>query len=307
MSLPRHANASSACCTSTATSTPGGRTGPAVGPRRPGLRRSGQRVGDGDRARREAECAHGAAAPSCRRPAGDATPRAGPHCRSLHHSDGVILVTALGHPAQRTSSSGRGAVRRHRPDRPAGHRRADIGATNWAGGLAATEHLLELGHRRIGMIGGRTDMLCSQARIDGYRAALERGRHAVDRDLIRHGDFHHESGSGAASAARPPRAAHGHLRRQRPAGVRRLRGGPAARAEGPRGPQRGRLRRPAAVDGPSPPLTTVRQPLEEMGRLAARTLFQLLEASPWSAPGWSSRPSSRSGSPPPRPVSRRTP
>jgi LacI family transcriptional regulator/LacI family xylobiose transport system transcriptional regulator len=29
-----------------------------------------------------------------------------------------------------------------------------VGATNWQGGLSATRHLLELGHTRIGMIGG---------------------------------------------------------------------------------------------------------------------------------------------------------
>jgi LacI family transcriptional regulator len=34
----------------------------------------------------------------------------------------------------------------------------------------------------------------------------------------------------------------------------------------------------------SPPLTTVRQPLEEMGRLAARTLFQQLDDEPLVSP-----------------------
>jgi DNA-binding LacI/PurR family transcriptional regulator len=49
-----------------------------------------------------------------------------------------------------------------------------IGATNWAGGLMATEHLIEIGHRRIETITGRPSLLCSQARLDGHRAALER-------------------------------------------------------------------------------------------------------------------------------------
>ena len=49
-----------------------------------------------------------------------------------------------------------------------------VGATNWAGGLAATEHLLSLGHRRIAAIAGPEDYLCSRARVDGYRSALER-------------------------------------------------------------------------------------------------------------------------------------
>src|SRR5918911_1529473 len=40
-----------------------------------------------------------------------------------------------------------------------------IGATNWQGGLAATRHLVELGHRRIGVIGGPASMMCSRARV----------------------------------------------------------------------------------------------------------------------------------------------
>ena len=53
-----------------------------------------------------------------------------------------------------------------------------VGATNWNGGLTATRHLLELGHRRVGMIGGPPKMLCSRAREDGYRTALDDGRPA---------------------------------------------------------------------------------------------------------------------------------
>jgi LacI family transcriptional regulator len=47
-----------------------------------------------------------------------------------------------------------------------------IGCTNRAGGFAATEHLLELGHRRIAVIGGPQEMMCSQERIEGYEAAM---------------------------------------------------------------------------------------------------------------------------------------
>ena len=54
-----------------------------------------------------------------------------------------------------------------------------VGATNWQGGLAATRHLLELGHRRIGVISGPARMMCSRARVDGYRAALETAGLAV--------------------------------------------------------------------------------------------------------------------------------
>ena len=69
-----------------------------------------------------------------------------------------------------------------------------VGATNWNGGLSATRHLLELGHTRIGMIGGPPNMLCSRARVDGYRAALETAGLDVDPELIRWGTFHVEAG-----------------------------------------------------------------------------------------------------------------
>src|SRR3954470_11430613 len=69
-----------------------------------------------------------------------------------------------------------------------------VGATNWNGGLTATRHLLELGHTRIGMIGGPPEMLCSRARVDGYRAAVETAGLTVDPELIRWGTFHVEAG-----------------------------------------------------------------------------------------------------------------
>ncbi len=47
-----------------------------------------------------------------------------------------------------------------------------VGSANWAGGLAATRHLTERGHRRIAIITGPNDMLCSLARLDGYRSAM---------------------------------------------------------------------------------------------------------------------------------------
>lgn len=69
-----------------------------------------------------------------------------------------------------------------------------IGVTNWAGAREATEHLLWLGHRRIGLLGGPVELLCSQARTDGYRAALTRAGVPLRTDLEQHGQFRHESG-----------------------------------------------------------------------------------------------------------------
>ncbi|MBO0866967.1 MAG: LacI family DNA-binding transcriptional regulator [Micromonosporaceae bacterium] len=96
---------------------------------------------------------------------------------------------------------------------PVGEFESDLpsfGAGNWGGGLAATAHLIDLGHRRIGTITGPMRYLCSQARLAGYRAALERAGLAFDPALVQHGDFHYASGKAAALAlldiAQPPTA-----------------------------------------------------------------------------------------------------
>ena len=74
------------------------------------------------------------------------------------------------------------------------HDTPSIGATNWNGGLTATRHLLGLGHRRIGVIAGPEDILCSRARLDGFRAAMDAAGVPIDPSLISHGLFHVEEG-----------------------------------------------------------------------------------------------------------------
>ncbi|MFC0006400.1 LacI family DNA-binding transcriptional regulator [Micromonospora siamensis] len=162
---------------------------------------------------------------------------------------------------------------------PAGAPATDVptvGATNWAGGIAATQHLLELGHRRIGFVAGPTHLLCSRARLDGYRAALEGAGVPLDDRLVRPGDFYHASGFAAGTAlldlAEPPTAIFA-ASDQMAFGVYE-----AIRRHG------SRVADDVSVVGfddlpearwASPPLTTVRQPLVEMGRLAARTVLRL--------------------------------
>jgi LacI family transcriptional regulator, xylobiose transport system transcriptional regulator len=80
---------------------------------------------------------------------------------------------------------------------PAGNPAPDlpsIGAANWSGGVLATRHLIELGHRSIAVITGPDDMMCSRARVSGYRAALEEAGIPVQQDLIVPGNFHREDG-----------------------------------------------------------------------------------------------------------------
>ncbi len=145
-----------------------------------------------------------------------------------------------------------------------------VGATNWNGGLSATRHLLELGHTRIGMIGGPPGMLCSRARVDGYRAALETADQQVDPDLIRWGTFHVEAGFEQGCALLelpdPPTAIFAGSDLQA-FGVYE-----AARVKGIEIPTQ--LSVVGFDDLPmarwvGPPLTTIRQPLTEMAATAA--------------------------------------
>jgi len=109
--------------------------------------------------------------------------------------DGVIMVFSDLDPSQRQQLEARNIP--YVVIDPTGEPTGDVptvGSANWSGGIAATRHLIELGHRRIAVIGGPERVWCSRARIDGYRAALENADIQVDPDLIRHGNFHVEGG-----------------------------------------------------------------------------------------------------------------
>ena len=190
---------------------------------------------------------------------------------------GVLLVLSKLDPSQREQ-----LVTRDIPFAvidPAGDLEADVpavGATNWQGGLAATRHLIELGHRRIGVVAGPSSMLCSRARVDGYRAALETAGLPFDPELLRAGDFHHEAGYACGrELLRLP---------DRPTAVfagndlQALGLYEAARELGLRIPED--LSVVGFDDLPAarwvgPPLTTIRQPLAEMAATAARIVLDL--------------------------------
>ncbi|HSZ42214.1 MAG TPA: LacI family DNA-binding transcriptional regulator [Trebonia sp.] len=72
------------------------------------------------------------------------------------------------------------------PAEPDGSTRS-VGTTNWQGGLAATRHLIDLGHRRIAAIGGPDGLWSCHARLDGYRSALRRAGLPADEKLVRSG------------------------------------------------------------------------------------------------------------------------
>jgi DNA-binding LacI/PurR family transcriptional regulator len=152
-----------------------------------------------------------------------------------------------------------------------------VGTTNWQGCLTATRHLIELGHRRIAIIGGPEHLWSSRARLAGYRAALEAAGLPVARELIRRDDFCTEGGRRQArdllALAQPPTAI---VAGNDPQAFGVL------QALGERG-----LRAPDDLsvvgfdDVPvaswaTPALTTVRQPLAAM----AATAFRMLHARP---------------------------
>ncbi|MER7871521.1 LacI family DNA-binding transcriptional regulator [Streptomyces cellulosae] len=191
-------------------------------------------------------------------------------------SDGVILVTsALSSLHEELRVLGVPLVVVD-PDGSPGLDVPTIGAANWSGGLAATQHLLSLGHRRIGLIAGPPRLLCSRARLDGYRAALEGAGVTPDEALVVPGDFRPEAGYAGCHALldlpEPPTAVFAASDQMALGAVEALRG------RGLRVPQ------DMSVVGfddlpevrwSAPPLTTVRQPLADMGALAVRTVLRL--------------------------------
>ena len=153
-----------------------------------------------------------------------------------------------------------------------------VGSTNFRGGQDAARHLVDLGHRRIAYLGGQASAECSQARLAGFRSALEAAGVALPEEHVHSAeDFHYEDGlAGAPRLLSLP---------QRPTAVF------AASDELARGVIEAARSLGLSVPGDlsvvgfddteiariaSPPLTTVRQPLQEMGAVALRTVLRLL-------------------------------
>lgn len=153
-----------------------------------------------------------------------------------------------------------------------------VGATNRLGARAAVEHLIHLGHTRIAFISGTLDLGCARDRLAGYRAALETHGLPFCPELVREGDFFQPRGYEAATElltlAEPPTAIFA-SNDVSAFGVME-----AVRDQGKRIPDDisivGFDDIPQAAQV-NPPLTTVRQPLEQMGRQAARMLLEIME------------------------------
>lgn len=148
---------------------------------------------------------------------------------------------------------------------------------NYTGGLLATQHLIQLGHRRIAFITGDPAHPDANDRLRGYRFALEEAGIAFDPALVVPGEYHEVSGLQAVDRL----LASGQKFTAIFAANDQMAFGATL------GLHRHSLRVPEDVslvgfdDLPTslfavPPLSTIRHPAYELGRLAAVAMLQLI-------------------------------
>ncbi|WP_086664669.1 LacI family DNA-binding transcriptional regulator [Lentzea kentuckyensis] len=140
-----------------------------------------------------------------------------------------------------------------------------VDSDNFTGALEATRHLVSLGRKRIGTVAGPKDMAVGADRLSGFKRGLTEARLASD--LVTHGDFTPEGGARAMER----------LLQKSPdldavfvaADIMALGALQVLHAQGKRVPE------DVAVIGfddsvfattATPPLTTIRQDVEELGR-----------------------------------------
>jgi len=158
---------------------------------------------------------------------------------------------------------------------------------NEYGAFLAVQHLIQLGHRRIAFVAGPADHADAADRLKGYERALTEARIDIDQNLIVAGNFHEVSGLTAVSWL---------LEKGSP--FTAIFAANDLSAYGVRlGLYRKGIRVPEDIslvgfdDLPgsaftAPPLTTIRQPIYEMGRIAIHALLDHIEGKPahWEVP-----------------------
>jgi DNA-binding LacI/PurR family transcriptional regulator len=113
------------------------------------------------------------------------------------HVDGVIMYSLHGDDPlpEQLRRQGVPVVVGGRP--PSGARVSYVDYDNTGGGQAATAHLVEMGRRTIATISGPLDMSAAIDRLEGHRRALQAAGHEIDPGLETAGDFTQESGARA--------------------------------------------------------------------------------------------------------------
>jgi LacI family transcriptional regulator len=147
-----------------------------------------------------------------------------------------------------------------------------------AGAKQATEHLLALGHRRIGAIAGPAGWYATEERLLGFRAALAAAGILLEPELVVHSDWRTPRGTEAAeqllSLRKPPTAIFGFNDNVAIGALH------AARAHGlsvPNDLSVVGFDDTAQATIVTPQLTSVRQPLAELGRTGVSLLTRLLD------------------------------
>lgn len=157
---------------------------------------------------------------------------------------------------------------------------------DYGAALGMTKRLIELGHRRIGLIGGPTHHYASATRLAGYRAALVDAGIEADPSLIADGDFTYDSGLPATrqllDLEKPPTAIFAITDDMAAAVVSEAhRRGLVIPAD---------LSIAGFDDTPIavkiwPRLTTVRQPIAEISELATRRAIEAIRSGARAEPG----------------------
>ncbi|ONI67833.1 LacI family transcriptional regulator [Kribbella sp. ALI-6-A] len=155
---------------------------------------------------------------------------------------------------------------------------ASVSAAHFSGARQVGAHLTELGHRRIGVIAGPREWLASDARLSGHAAALADAGSLPDPSLIRYVEPTIDEGYRAAGELLDlPHRPTALVAFNDKAAVGALQ---AAAQRGLRVPHDLSIAGFDDIDlsrATSPMLTTVRQPLQEMGRMAVSLLIRLLD------------------------------
>lgn len=154
-----------------------------------------------------------------------------------------------------------------------------VGTTNWQGAYQATRYLLELGHRRIGFLAGLAEFTSAHERLNAFKAAHADYGVPFDPGCVRPGNFNQQDGYEAAGALLDlPERPTAIFATNDPSAFGAY---DAARARGLRIPDDVSI---VGFDDVAqaaymhPPLTTVRQPMMAMGRLAAELLLERVSA-----------------------------
>jgi len=153
-----------------------------------------------------------------------------------------------------------------------------IDSDNYAGAVAATRYLLDLGHSRIGFLAGRGDLESARLREAGFRQAMADAGIEVDPTLVRVGSYIRDAAAGPARdlLSRPDRPTAIFAANDLSA----LATMDVARELGVRVPD------DVSIIGfdnvpesalSTPPLTTISQPLHQMGAEALRLLVDVID------------------------------